>query len=78
MIEHQAIVNRLEWMKDYYKVTNKDILLQKTTYTFDVSVWELFLSTCFGTPLVILPPGDSKDLDTIIDHSPSLKPFPLR
>lgn len=43
MIEHGSVINRLLWMKQTYKISDKSRILQKTPYTFDVSVWELFL-----------------------------------
>ena len=38
----KAIVNRLLWMQDEYHLTADDRVLQKTPYSFDVSVWEFF------------------------------------
>ncbi|MYS11408.1 AMP-binding protein, partial [Streptomyces sp. SID6041] len=42
MVEHRAIVNRLEWMQHAYLLGGTDRVLQKTPTSFDVSVWELF------------------------------------
>ena len=58
---HSAVVNRLLWMKDYNKVTEHDVILQKTPYTFDVSVWELFVPLLCGSKLVIAKPNGHKD-----------------
>ena len=38
VIEHRAIVNRLEWMRQHYGFDTDDRILQKTPATFDVSV----------------------------------------
>jgi len=38
-----------------------DAILQKTTYTFDVSVWEIFWWSFYGAKLVLLAPGGEKD-----------------
>ncbi|MFN4162773.1 MAG: AMP-binding protein, partial [Stenotrophomonas sp.] len=43
LIEHRAIVNRLQWMRCHYDVGSDERILQKTPATFDVSVWEFFL-----------------------------------
>jgi len=59
--EHRAVVNRLLWARDAYAVTEKDRLLQKTPYTFDVSVWELLLPLLTGARLVLARPGGHKD-----------------
>ena len=61
MIEHHAIVNRLEWMRTQYDVTDSDRILQKTPATFDVSVWEFFLPFISGAELVVAPPEAHKD-----------------
>lgn len=42
LIEHRAVVNRLNWMQQAYPISPSDVILQKTPYTFDVSVWEIF------------------------------------
>ena len=35
------MVNRLQWMQRAYPLDGSDVLLQKTPFGFDVSVWEL-------------------------------------
>ena len=67
MVENKNIINRLLWMKDHYKMKKSDVILQKTTYTFDVSVWELFLWTFAGAELALLNPGGEKDASSIIN-----------
>ncbi|WP_207706265.1 non-ribosomal peptide synthetase [Clostridium sp. HBUAS56017] len=67
MIEHHAIVNRLNWMQKKYPLTSEDVILQKTTFTFDVSVWELFLWSLSGSKLCFIKPEGEKDPQTIID-----------
>ncbi|EHL97686.1 AMP-binding enzyme [Acetobacteraceae bacterium AT-5844] len=61
VIEHRAIVNRLEWMRQHYGFGPKDRIVQKTPATFDVSVWEFFLPFLSGATLVVAPPGAHKD-----------------
>jgi amino acid adenylation domain-containing protein len=61
MIEHRAIVNRLLWMQDAYRLDDGDCVLQKTPYTFDVSVWELFWPLQVGARLVLAEPGGHRD-----------------
>src|SRR5205823_14085174 len=58
---HKAIVNRLLWMQDEYQLTADDRVLQKTPYSFDVSVWEFFWPLMTGACLVIAKPGGHKD-----------------
>ncbi|MYV67635.1 amino acid adenylation domain-containing protein, partial [Streptomyces sp. SID2131] len=61
VVEHEAIVNRLQWMQGAYGLTPVDRVLQKTPTTFDVSVWELFWPVAQGVPLVVARPDGHKD-----------------
>ncbi|MGB0521651.1 MAG: amino acid adenylation domain-containing protein [Flammeovirgaceae bacterium] len=62
MIEHASIVNRLFWTQERYQLqAGKDVVLQKTTYCFDVSVWELFWPLITGCKLVLAKPEGHKD-----------------
>jgi amino acid adenylation domain-containing protein/non-ribosomal peptide synthase protein (TIGR01720 family) len=58
---HRGICNRLLWMQDVYRLTRNDRVLQKTTYSFDVSVWEFFWPLLVGARLVFAKPGGHKD-----------------
>ncbi|GAA4671143.1 amino acid adenylation domain-containing protein [Phytohabitans rumicis] len=61
LIEHAAIVNRLLWMQDAYRLDASDRVLQKTPIGFDVSVWELFWPLVTGATLVLARPGGHRD-----------------
>ncbi len=63
---HEAIVNRLLWMRDQYQITSAERILQKTPYSFDVSVWEFFLPLITGATLVMAKPGGHKDPEYLI------------
>ena len=56
MIEHRSVVNRLHWMQRAYPIGRGDVILQKTPYCFDVSVWELFWWALEGATLCLLMP----------------------
>jgi len=58
---HEGIVNRLLWMQKAYPLGPADRVLQKTPYSFDVSVWELFWPLLAGARLVIARPGGHQD-----------------
>ncbi|MFC9470800.1 non-ribosomal peptide synthase/polyketide synthase [Nocardia sp. NPDC056952] len=60
-VTHTAIVNRLVWMQDAYRLDAADTVLQKTPITFDVSVWELFWPLQIGAALVIARPDGHRD-----------------
>ncbi|MEU8778954.1 amino acid adenylation domain-containing protein, partial [Streptomyces sp. NPDC048606] len=63
MVEHEAIVNRVQWMQHAYRLTSGDRVLQKTPAGFDVSVWEFFWPLAEAVPLVIARPEGHKDPD---------------
>ncbi len=59
--EHAGVVNRLLWMQDAYGLKAHDAVLQKTPFSFDVSVWEFFWPLFTGARLVMARPGGHKD-----------------
>jgi amino acid adenylation domain-containing protein len=61
MVEHQGVVNRLEWQIKELNITSSDVILQKTPFSFDVSVWELLLPLMCGAKEVIAKPNGHKD-----------------
>ncbi len=61
MIQHRGIVNRLLWMQEAYGLSADDRVLQKTPYSFDVSVWEFFWPLITGAHLVVARPGGHRD-----------------
>ncbi|RMH66209.1 MAG: amino acid adenylation domain-containing protein [Calditrichaeota bacterium] len=61
VISHRAIWNRLQWMQEAFTLTTEDRILQKTPYSFDVSVWEFFWPLQQGAALVIARPGGHKE-----------------
>lgn len=62
LIEHHSLVNRLQWMQKKYKLDSTDVILQKTTYTFDVSVWEILWCTLTGAAVCLLKPKKEHDV----------------
>lgn len=67
MNRHEGICNRLLWMKDQYAVSPSDRILQKTPFSFDVSVWEFFLPLMSGATLVLARPGGHRDSAYLIE-----------
>ena len=67
MIEHRSLVNRLNWMNKKYPIGENDTVLQKTPYTFDVSVWELLWWSFTGARVCMLAPGGEKDPAAILE-----------
>ncbi|MDW6002056.1 non-ribosomal peptide synthetase [Vibrio mangrovi] len=67
MNEHRGVVNRLYWMKEDYGFGPGDVVLQKTPFSFDVSVWEFFCPLWSGATLLMAKPEGHKDPDYLKD-----------
>lgn len=65
-IEHASVANRLLWMQSRFPIGQGDVVLQKTTVTFDVSVWELFWWSWQGASLALLEPEAEKNPALIV------------
>ncbi|WP_211445288.1 non-ribosomal peptide synthetase, partial [Collimonas humicola] len=61
MNEHRGVVNRMLWMQQAYGLQRDDVVLQKTPFSFDVSVWEFFWPLMTGAKLVMAKPEGHKD-----------------
>ncbi len=72
MIEHRSVVNRLAWMQTAFGLQPEERVLQKTPFTFDLSVWEFFWTLLWGGTLVVAAPDAHKDpaalAATIVEH----------
>jgi amino acid adenylation domain-containing protein/non-ribosomal peptide synthase protein (TIGR01720 family) len=64
---HFGLSNRLLWMQDAYQLTAADGVLQKTSFSFDVSVWEFFLPLITSARLVLAKPGGHKDSAYLVE-----------
>ncbi len=58
---HGGISNRLRWMQETYGLGSSDVVLQKTAFSFDVSVWEFFWPLMTGARLVVARQGLQRD-----------------
>ncbi|MDE2593446.1 MAG: amino acid adenylation domain-containing protein, partial [Burkholderiales bacterium] len=67
MNSHAGVVNRLLWMQQTYSLSQQDRVLQKTPYSFDVSVWEFFWPLMTGACLVVAKPDGHRDTGYLID-----------
>ncbi|MEV6773930.1 amino acid adenylation domain-containing protein [Nocardia sp. NPDC051030] len=67
MVEHRSVVNMLAAMQHRYRLHRNDIVLHKTTHSFDLSVWELMWWAYAGAQLALLPDGAQSDPRKIID-----------
>ncbi|MFL5540420.1 MAG: non-ribosomal peptide synthetase, partial [Longimicrobiaceae bacterium] len=61
MNAHRGVVNRLVWMQAQFGIGADDVVLQKTPFSFDVSVWEFFWPLQQGACLVTARPDGHRD-----------------
>jgi amino acid adenylation domain-containing protein len=61
MNTHRAIRNRMIWLQETYRMGEYDKLLQKSPYSFDVSIWEFFWPLMCGAVLVVAKPKGHLD-----------------
>lgn len=55
------------WLQRTYPFKPGDMALHKTSYGFDVSIWELFWPLYTGASIAICPPGDHKDPERLVE-----------
>ena len=67
MNEHRSVINGLMWLQQAHPLDQRDVVLQKTPMSFDVSVWEVFGSLAFGARLVMARPEGQKDPRYLIE-----------
>ncbi|MGD2095558.1 MAG: amino acid adenylation domain-containing protein, partial [Phycisphaerales bacterium] len=64
-LTHRGLVNRIVWMQESYHLTEQDSVLQKTPFSFDVSVWEFLWPLVTHARLVIAKPEEHKNTQYI-------------
>jgi amino acid adenylation domain-containing protein/non-ribosomal peptide synthase protein (TIGR01720 family) len=66
MIPQRGICNRLLWMKEKIPLGAEHSVLQKTPFSFDISVWEFFWTLMSGARLVIAKPGGHQEANYMV------------
>ncbi|MBY8863128.1 amino acid adenylation domain-containing protein [Nocardia sp. CA2R105] len=66
-VSHRSVGNHLAWMQSQYPLTIDDVYLQKTTFTFDVSMWGYFIPLRLGATLVMATPDGHRDTTYIAE-----------
>ena len=61
MNTHAGAINHMWWLADQFGFGASDSILQKTPFSFDASVWELFLPLVRGGRLVMAKPEGHQD-----------------
>ena len=72
MISHRAICNHMYWMQLTFPLNPTDIVLQKTPFSFDASIWDFYAPLSAGAKLLMARPDGHKDgaylVETMIEH----------
>ncbi|QTA91522.1 Non-ribosomal peptide synthetase [Desulfonema magnum] len=56
-----GLTNQLCWRQEFFNLTPSDSVLQKTPFSFDNSIWEMFWPLIAGARSVLAKPGGQKD-----------------
>jgi amino acid adenylation domain-containing protein len=65
MISHGNLSNRVLWEKAAHPPGESDALLQLASFSFDVSVWEMFTPLASGARLILPGPGEHQNPERI-------------
>ncbi|MGG1240886.1 amino acid adenylation domain-containing protein, partial [Bacillus sonorensis] len=65
-VEHRSAVNFLNSLQSRYQLNKSDVILHKTSYSFDASIWELFWWPNAGAAVYLLPHGGEKEPEMIV------------
>ncbi|WPB88492.1 amino acid adenylation domain-containing protein [Streptomyces malaysiensis] len=60
-VPHHGVVNQLAWMQEEFQLRAADRIVQKASFGFDASVWELFWPLLNGAGMVMARPGGHRD-----------------
>ncbi|MCY8185278.1 amino acid adenylation domain-containing protein [Bacillus inaquosorum] len=64
-VEHRSAVNFLNSLQSRYRLKQSDVIMHKTSYSFDASIWELFWWPYAGASVYLLPQGGEKEPEVI-------------
>ena len=57
-VSQKSLLNRIMWMERQYPLDEKSVILQKTPFTFDVSLWEIFWWGISGRKMAFMKPRE--------------------
>ncbi|SDZ97224.1 non-ribosomal peptide synthetase [Variovorax sp. YR216] len=61
-LTHRGLCNHVLWMNDVLRLTPEDRVLQKTSLSFDASLWEFLSTLSSGAELVLAQPDAHRDM----------------
>src|SRR6185295_897188 len=66
VITHRGLVHQMAWLQEGFGFTPEDRFLQKTPFSFDASVWELYSPLLIGARLLLARPGEHLQPDRLV------------
>lgn len=63
VVSHRAVTKRLQWLMNHLPLNVGEAVLQNTSYSFDVSVADIFWPLASGAHLVLIEHQHSKDMN---------------
>ncbi|MBV9160906.1 MAG: amino acid adenylation domain-containing protein [Pseudonocardiales bacterium] len=66
LVPHRGITNRIRWELDTYPVGPDDAVLHRTSLSFDISLWEVFVPLAAGARVVIADPAKHQDTEYLL------------
>lgn len=63
---HRALANLVAWMRAAFPLESDDTVLYKTPFSFDASIWELFLPLTSGARVALPAPDAHRDPSALI------------
>lgn len=79
MIPHRALFNHMRWMMERFGFGGDDVFLQRTSASFDASVWEFWAPLLAGATMVVARQDKTYDLGHLIgliaEHRVSVAQF---
>ena len=65
-IRQKSLVNLMEWQIKHADIQENSVVLQKSTYTFDASVWEIYLCLLSGATLQMISEEENQNLHKLV------------
>ncbi|HST60657.1 MAG TPA: amino acid adenylation domain-containing protein, partial [Longimicrobium sp.] len=65
MVEHRSLVNHTAWQAAAFGIGAGDTVLQRTSISFDASVWELWTPLATGARMLLLSSAAARDAGAI-------------
>ncbi len=79
IVPHGGLCNRLLWARKFYGLNETDRCLQKASFSYDASVWEIFEPLLAGAQIIMARPGGRRDsaylAELIAKHSITVAEF---